>query len=179
VKQHVLGSLLFTLLLLLLPTTSVFYIFFSILNSSISLICILIEVIISVIHATPCIKIFLWLVRRRRFPSGIWFEIVSRRSNEIDSPGICCPDKVDSPSENLQQNQSGEKSSILVSFIHSNFSSIGEVVLPHYRNVFSGVSGSFVAKSIHGVLTGNGCVFFLYAVFFSLLCHFMVPEIRT
>ncbi|XP_059428829.1 uncharacterized protein LOC132162586 isoform X3 [Corylus avellana] len=155
VKQHVLGSLLFTLLLLLLPTTSVFYIFFSILNSSISLICILIEVIISVIHATPCIKIFLWLVRRRRFPSGIWFEIVSCRSNEIDSPGICCPDKVDSPSENLQWNSSGEKSSILVSFIRSNFSSIGEVVLPHYRNVFSGVSGSFVAKSIHGVLTGK------------------------
>lgn len=176
-KQHVLGSLLFTLLLLLLPTTSVFYIFFSILNSTISLICILIEVIISVIHATPCIKIFLWLVGRRRFPSGIWFEIVSCRSNGIDSPGACSPDKVDLPSENLQQNQSGDKSSILVSFIHSNFLSIGEVVLPHYRNVFSGVSGSFAAKSIHGVLTGKRCVSFVHVVFFSLLCHFMVLEI--
>jgi len=77
----------------------------------------------------------------------------------------------------LQQNQSGDKSSILVSFIHSNFLSIGEVVLPHYRNVFSGVSGSFAAKSIHGVLTGKRCVSFVHVVFFSLLCHFMVLEI--
>lgn len=155
VKQHVVGSLLFTPLLLLLPTTSVFYIFFSIVNTTISLICILIEVAISVIHATPYIKIFLWLARRRRFPSGIWFEIVSCRRNLIDAPAFCRPDIFDSPSENLHQNQNGEKSTILVSFLHSNFLSIGELVMPHYINVFSGVSGSFVAKSTHGVLTGK------------------------
>lgn len=114
-KQHVVGSLLFALLLLLLPTTSVFYIFFSIVNTNISLICILIEVIISIIHATPCIKIFLWLARRSRFPSGIWFEIVSCQSNVIDST-----------SENLQLNQGEDKSSILVSCLQSNFLSIGE-----------------------------------------------------
>lgn len=125
VKQHVVGSLLFTLLLLLLPTTSVFYIFFSIVNTTISLICILIEVIISGIHATPSIKIFLWLVRRKRFPSGIWFEIVYCRSNLIDSS-----------SENLQRNQSGEKSSILVSLLHSNLSSIGEA-LYYLSSIFS------------------------------------------
>ena len=126
VKQHVVGSLLFTPLLLLLPTTSVFYIFFSIVNTTISLICILIEVAISVIHATPYIKIFLWLARRRRFPSGIWFEIVSCQHNLIDAPAFCRPDIFDSPSENLHQNQNGEKSTILVSFLHSNFLSIGE-----------------------------------------------------
>lgn len=150
VKQHVVGSLLFTLLLLLLPTTSVFYIFFSILNSTISLICILIEIIISVIHATPCNKIVLWLVRRKRFPCGIWFEVVPCFSKEIDSP-----DKVDYTSQNSQRFQSGEKSSFLVSDIHSNFLSIGELVSPHYRNIFRGVFGSFVAKSIQGVLTGK------------------------
>ncbi|XWS13536.1 hypothetical protein CRYUN_Cryun36dG0045000 [Craigia yunnanensis] len=36
VKQHVVGSLLFTPLLLLLPTISVFYIFFTIMNTAIS-----------------------------------------------------------------------------------------------------------------------------------------------
>lgn len=122
-KQHVVGSLLFTLLLLLLPTTSVFYIFFSILNSTISLICMLIEILISVIHATPCNKIVLWLVRRKRFPCGIWFEVVPCFSKEIDSP-----DKVDYTSQNSQRFQSGEKSSFLVSDIHSNFLSIGEAI---------------------------------------------------
>ncbi|KAM3690971.1 hypothetical protein ACB094_09G160500 [Castanea mollissima] len=155
VKQHVVGSLLFTPLLLLLPTTSIFYTFFSIVNSTISLICILIEVAISVIHATPYIKIFLWLARRRRFPSGIWFEIVSCRSNLIDDTAICSPDKFDSSSENLHCNQNGGKSGILVSFLRSNFLSIGELVVPHYRQVFSGVFGSFFAKFTHGVLTGK------------------------
>ena len=126
VKQHVVGSLLFTPLLLLLPTTSIFYTFFSIVNTTISLICILIEVAVSVIHATPYIKVFLWLARRRRFPSGIWFEIVSCRSNLIDDAVICSPDKFDSSSDNLHCNQNGGKSGILVSFLHSNFLSIGE-----------------------------------------------------
>ena len=123
--QHVVGSLLFTPLLLLLPT-SIFYSFFSIVNTTISLICILIEVAISVIHATPYIKIFLWLAMRKEFPSGILFEIVSCWSNLIDDPAICSPDKFDSPLENLHCNQNGEKSSILVSFLHRNFLSIGE-----------------------------------------------------
>ena len=106
VKQHV-GSLLFTPFLLVLPT-SIFYSFFSIVNTTINLICILIEVTISGIHATPYIKIFLWLAMRTGFPSGIWFEIVSCCSNLIDDPVICSPDKFDSPSENLHCNQNGE-----------------------------------------------------------------------
>ncbi|KAH7522865.1 hypothetical protein JRO89_XSUnG0093300 [Xanthoceras sorbifolium] len=141
VKQHIIGSLVFTPLLLLLPTTSVFYIFFTMMNLSISLICILIEVTISVIHATPYINILLWLERRRRFPSGIWFEVKSCQS---------------SPSKNSPQedNPSG-RSNILVSILHSNFMSIGQIVLPHYRKVFSGISRSHFARSAYGVLTGK------------------------
>ncbi|KAK8560796.1 hypothetical protein V6N13_026231 [Hibiscus sabdariffa] len=86
VKQHVVGSLLFTPLLLLLPTTSVFYIFFSIMNTAISLSCMFIEVIISVIHATPHIKIALRLIKPRRFPLGIWFEIIACHNNSSHSP---------------------------------------------------------------------------------------------
>lgn len=152
VEQHIVGSLLFTPLLLLLPTTSVFYIFFSLMNTTISVICILIEVTISIIHATPYIKIFLWLVKPRRFPSGIWLEIISCRSNTsafVHESG--------SLSEDSQQgnNITGSGSSVLVSFLHSNFLNIGQIVMPHYRHVFSGVSGSFVASSACGVLTGR------------------------
>ncbi|KAF3787347.1 Phosphatidylinositol N-acetylglucosaminyltransferase subunit q [Nymphaea thermarum] len=82
VKEHVVGSLLFSPLLLLLPTTSVFYIFFTIINSTITFICIFIEVSISILHAIPCPEIFFWIIQPRRFPSGIWFEILSGFTNQ-------------------------------------------------------------------------------------------------
>ncbi|KAF2308160.1 hypothetical protein GH714_036019 [Hevea brasiliensis] len=152
VKQHVVGSLLFTPLLLLLPTTSAFYIFFTILNTAITFIRVLIEVVISVIHGTPYIKIFLRLARQRRFPSGIWFEIVSCNGGYQE---FSCLHEVSSSSENSRQKDEGEESSgILVSILHSNFLSIGQVVLPHYKKVFSGVSG-FATTSAYGALTGK------------------------
>ncbi|KAM5578003.1 N-acetylglucosaminyl-phosphatidylinositol biosynthetic protein gpi1 [Rosa sericea] len=152
VKQHIVGSLLFTPLLLLLPTTSVFYIFFTIMNTTISLICILIEVTISVIHATPYIKVFLWLVRPRRFPSGIWFEIKSVWSQGLDS----CED-MDSPVANMQskKDRTEEKPSVVVSFLHSNFLTVGQIILPHYTKVLSGKPRTLVATAAYGVLTGR------------------------
>ncbi|KAK6941753.1 Phosphatidylinositol N-acetylglucosaminyltransferase subunit Q/GPI1 [Dillenia turbinata] len=86
VEQHAVGSLLFSPLLLLLPTTSVFYIFFSILESTICFVCIMIEVTISVVHATPYITILFWLLRQRRFPYGIWFENILCQRDGIGSP---------------------------------------------------------------------------------------------
>ncbi|CAL5423145.1 unnamed protein product [Camellia sinensis] len=153
VEQHIVGSLLFTPLLLLLPTTSVFYIFFTIMKTTISFICIAVEFIISVIHATPYIKIFLWFVRPRRFPSGIWFEIISCQSNAVDPMDIGCLHDTSTPSERTLQRL--DQSSVLVSYLHSNFSNIRQVVWPHYRYVFSVVSRSFVASSAYGVLTGK------------------------
>ncbi|KAL7194512.1 hypothetical protein ACSBR1_034857 [Camellia fascicularis] len=151
VEQHIVGSLLFTPLLLLLPTTSVFYIFFTIMKTTISFICIAVEFIISVIHATPYIKIFLWFVRPRRFPSGIWFEIISCQSNAVDPMDIGCLHDTSTPSERTLQ----RTDSVLVSYLHSNFLNIRQVVWPHYRYVFSVVSRSFVASSAYGVLTGK------------------------
>ncbi|KAH8506648.1 hypothetical protein H0E87_013445 [Populus deltoides] len=156
VKQHIVGSLLFTPLLLLLPTTSVFYMFFTILSTTIALTCILIEVTISMIHCTPYIKIFLWLMRRRRFPSGIWFEIASCQNDSLE---FARHDKVCSSSKKSYRNndRGKDRSSIMVSFLHSNFLSIGQVVLPHYRKVFSGVS-DIAITSAHGALTGKRTV---------------------
>ncbi|KAJ6380852.1 hypothetical protein OIU77_029699 [Salix suchowensis] len=156
VKQHIVGSLLFTPLLLLLPTTSVFYMFFTILSTAIAFTCILIEITISMIHSTPYIKIFLWLMRRRRFPSGIWFEIASCQNDSLE---FACHDKVCSSSEKSYRNNNRgrDRSTIMVSVLRSNFLSIGQVVLPHYRKVFSGVS-DFAITSAHGALTGKRTV---------------------
>lgn len=84
VDQHVVGSLLFTPVLLLLPTSSAFYTFFALMGTTVSIICILIELAISVIHATPYTKVFLWMVMPRRFPFGIWVEIVHLQRDAID-----------------------------------------------------------------------------------------------
>ncbi|KAM7270379.1 hypothetical protein ACFE04_029593 [Oxalis oulophora] len=143
VKQHVVGSLLFTPLLLLLPTTSVFYIYFTILKTTIMLVCILIEITISIIHETPYIKIFFWIVRPRKFPSGVWFEIKSHHTDHVHS--------VDSVKKDTHE----KGSCVLVSVLHSNTLSIGQILWPHYRKVFAGISGSFIATSAHAVLTGK------------------------
>ncbi|KAI4348642.1 hypothetical protein L6164_009342 [Bauhinia variegata] len=155
-KQHVVGSLLFTPLLLLLPTTSVFYIFFSIVDTTINLISMLIEVTISVIHATPFIKIFLWLVRPGRFPSGIWFEILNCQSNGIVSSKVDFVDQMTSSEKALQQkNANREKYSALVSVLHSNHLSLGEIILPHYEDVFLSGSGPSISMITCGILTGQ------------------------
>lgn len=111
VKQHVVGSLLFTPLLLLLPTTSVFYIFFTITSTTINSISMLIEFTISVIHATPYAEIVIWLFRRQRFPSGVWFEIEHYRKNILNS----------SDDASLANNPV-----LMVSNLRSNFLSIGK-----------------------------------------------------
>lgn len=130
-KQHVVGSLLFTPLLLLLPTTSVFYIFFTIMNSAISLSCMFIEVIISVIHATPYIKVVLRLVKPRRFPSGIWFEIITCHNNSSESPWSPCTDKNSLPFEDAPQRGDINRatSSCLISILHCNYLSPGESLI--------------------------------------------------
>ncbi|CAJ1913493.1 unnamed protein product [Sphenostylis stenocarpa] len=157
VKQHIVGSLLFTPLLLLLPTTSVFYIFFSIVDTTINLVCLLIEVTISIIHATPYTKIFLWLVRPGRFPSGIWLEVIGCQSNSNLSPPITdFNNEMTLSKESLHpKDLNREKSSILVSVLHSNYMSIGKVILPHYKTVFLGVSGSSISKVAYGILIGQ------------------------
>ncbi|KAF3656655.1 putative protein phosphatase 2C 55-like [Capsicum annuum] len=151
VEQHVVGSLLFTPLLLLLPTTSLFYIFFTIMKTTISFVCIAIQFGIAIIHATPYIKIFFWFTRRKRFPSGLWFEIILCQRNAINSAEVESVDKTASGSENSRHC----KSAVLVSFLHSNYLSLRQVVWPHYRNVFSDVSRSSIALSAYGVLTGK------------------------
>ncbi|XVF29219.1 hypothetical protein REPUB_Repub15cG0101900 [Reevesia pubescens] len=177
VKQHVVGSLLFTPLLLLLPTTSVFYIFFTIMNTAISLSCMFIEVIIAFIHATPYIKIVLRLIKPRRFSSGIWFEILACHDNSSDSPWSACIDKNSLPFEEVPQREDINKtiSSVLISILHRNYLSIGQIVLPHYRKAFSGVSRSYLATSVFGLLSGNKVASTLGAALPSTMPWLFIP----
>lgn len=157
VEQHVVGSLLFTPLLLLLPTTSAFYTFFSIMNSTISFVCIVIEVCIFIIHATPHNQIFLWLVRRRRFPAGIWLQFASFQhtsfSSSVNGPPEIIASSSYQPSTTNNVNRIG--STVLVSFLHSNHMDLGELVWPNYRELYSSVIRSSVATSAYGILTGK------------------------
>lgn len=147
-EQHVLGSLLFTPLLLLLPTTSAFYSFFTILISTISFICLVVKVSIYVLHVTPYNKILLWLVKKRRFPAGIWFEFICYQQNAVGSAATGGVDLVGTSSSKSSKNQSGSgNSGVLVSFMHSNYLNSGmasNVVLPNLYTAFSCVC--------HGIL---------------------------
>lgn len=149
-EQHIVGSLLFTPLLLLLPTTSVFYIFFTIMSSSISVLCILTEAIISFIHATPYVKIFLWLVSPKRFPSGIWLQIGFCKLNRIQSAEGNSLRKDDRfHSKNILGNAEDERSingtHTMISHLHSSSPSIGKSwISPGY--LFLVVCDSFICQ---------------------------------
>ncbi|KAE8728058.1 N-acetylglucosaminyl transferase component family protein / Gpi1 family protein, putative isoform 2 [Hibiscus syriacus] len=177
VKQHVVGSLLLTPLLLLLPTTSVFYIFFSIMNTTISLSCMFIEVIISV-HATPYIKIALRLLKPRRFPLGIWFEIIAYHNNSSHSPCSAYRDRNGLPVDEAPQKEDLDRmvSSVLISILHSNYLSIGQIVLTHYRKAFSGVSRSYISASVFGLLSE---VHLLWEPHCLQQCHGCVSHTRS
>ncbi|KAL8467574.1 hypothetical protein ACS0TY_030992 [Phlomoides rotata] len=153
IEQHVVGSLLFTPILLLLPTTSVFYIFFTIMHTTISFICIVVEAVISFIHSTPYAKVFLWLRRRERFPSGIWFEVPLCQHSENGA----ITGTTSSP-QNLHP-RSSSQSINLVSFLHSNYLNLGEVVQPHYRHLYSAFSRSSIGTSAYGLLTGRSTLY--------------------
>lgn len=142
VEQHIVGSLLFTPLLLLLPTTSAFYMSFTIMYTTIGFILMVLEVAISVIHSTPYTKIFLWLLKPSRFPCGIWFEIFS-----------------------VDLRASG--SDVLVSSLHSYSYSLGELVQPHFSYLRSAVSRSSISSSVYRVFSGRSLSSPLYNLPFA------------
>lgn len=143
VEQHVVGSLVFTPLLLLLPTTSVFYIFFTILNTVVSLVCIGFQFLISILHAFPYAEIAIWLFHPKRFPSGIWFKQIWTKSSS-ESPIGCQPfDSLSHDSENV------------ISVLGANIASLGEVISPHLGKTFKGLSLSSGVTCAYKVFSGG------------------------
>ena len=60
------------------------------------------------------------------------------------------------------------KASSSTSKLTGNYIS-GELVVPHYKNVFSGVFGSFFAKFTHGILTGKRYLLCLFSFLLAAL----------
>ncbi|CAO2822260.1 unnamed protein product [Amaranthus hypochondriacus] len=154
VEQHVVGSLMFTPLLLLLPTTSVFYIFFAIVNLTIIFSLTLIEIIIFIIHDTPYSQILIWLLRSKRFPSGIWFDTIHYQSASLvdGSFTVSMP-----PSKSMPQgNHMNSRQSLpLLSLLCSNIFTLGQVVFPHYKNIYDGFYLQTLRSAMSGILTGK------------------------
>ncbi|KAG6553491.1 hypothetical protein Mapa_004403 [Marchantia paleacea] len=83
VEQLLVGSLMFTPLLLLLPTTSVFYTFFSIIFLTVSSIQLSVNYVISVLLSFPFFEVATWLLHPKQFPSGVWMRIVQIEKTRI------------------------------------------------------------------------------------------------
>lgn len=156
VEQHVVGSLLFTPVLLLLPTASIFYIFFSILSSTIICLCIVLEIAICIIHSTPYAALILWVTRRQRFPAGLLFLPVSLLSVSTDEDDTL-PVKYCSTSgsgENKTEERIHVHSVPLVSELNCNYSTLAQVIGPHYQKVFNGIALPFCKQLAYGILRG-------------------------
>ncbi|KAL2649482.1 hypothetical protein R1flu_017610 [Riccia fluitans] len=76
VEQLLVGSLMFTPLLLLLPTTSVFYTFFSIIFMTISSVRLSIQYLVSIFLSFPFYEVATWFLHPKTFPSGVWLQMV-------------------------------------------------------------------------------------------------------
>ncbi|KAH6786983.1 hypothetical protein C2S52_006535 [Perilla frutescens var. hirtella] len=157
IEQHVVGSLLFTPLLLLLPTTSAFYIFFTILHTAVCSVCISVGAAISFVHSTPYAKVFLWLKRRKRFPSGILFKVALCQHSETEVVAGTNSSPVEL--HKAGYSSSNSKTMVLVSFLNSNYSKLGEIVWPHYKHFDSAFSRSSIHASAYGLLTGRSTLY--------------------
>uniref|UniRef100_J3LEA2 Uncharacterized protein n=2 Tax=Oryza brachyantha TaxID=4533 RepID=J3LEA2_ORYBR len=151
VEQHVVGSLLFTPVLLLLPTTSIFYIFFSILSTAIICLCILLEITVSIIHSTPYAESIMWVARRQRFPTGLFFQPVELSSvSAVDGDGLFSV-KGCRKTERLLLGQSEPS----VSELRCNYATFGHMIGPSYAKNFNGVALSFCKQLAYGILSGE------------------------
>ncbi|KAF7061202.1 hypothetical protein CFC21_067916 [Triticum aestivum] len=156
VEQHVVGSLLFTPVLLLLPTASIFYIFFSILSSTIICLCIVLETAICIIHSTPYAAVILWVTRRQRFPAGLMFLPMSSSSVSTDDDALSVEYHSTSLSGERETDEPIHVHSVpLVSELNCNYNTLGQVIGPHYQKVFNGIALPFCNQLAHGILRGT------------------------
>ncbi|CAL5000285.1 unnamed protein product [Urochloa decumbens] len=148
VEQHVVGSLLFTPVLLLIPTTSVFYVFFSILTTTVIWVCVMLEIVIAVIQSTPYAELTLWVTRRQRFPAGVFF-LHEPSSRDLSTHPIrgCnerkANDTIDGQSESL------------VSELNCNYATLVQVLRSNYERVFNRTGFSFCKQLAYGILSGE------------------------
>lgn len=84
-EQIVVATLMFTPLLFLLPTISGFYMFFTLLHFSITVVSLTLQLLIQCVHVFPYVEIGIWILRPQKFPSGLCFQ------TSKDNPQVSVP----------------------------------------------------------------------------------------
>ncbi|EFJ38063.1 hypothetical protein SELMODRAFT_437591 [Selaginella moellendorffii] len=125
VEELVVASLMFTPLLLLLPTMSVFYTFFTILHASLTVPRFLLQIAVELIKTFPYVELWQWIVARQRLPSGLefHFEVVS---NEV-----------------------------AVSRLHSRLATFDEITMPFILGLFSRWDSTVASSTAFNLATGG------------------------
>ncbi|XP_062207164.1 uncharacterized protein LOC133908945 isoform X2 [Phragmites australis] len=155
VEQHVVGSLLFTPVLLLIPTTSVFYIFFSILTTTVICVCVMLEIAISVIHSTPYAELILWVTRRQRFPAGLFFLHVPSSCGRTYEDDDLSAHPIRGSNERKTEHLIHGQPESLVSELHCNYATLVQVIRSNYEQIFNGTGFSFCKQLAYGILSGE------------------------
>ncbi|RLN05225.1 hypothetical protein C2845_PM13G25600 [Panicum miliaceum] len=155
VEQHVVGSLLFTPVLLLIPTTSVFYVFFSILTTMVIWVCVMLEIAIAVIQSTHYAELTLWVTRRQRFPAGIFFLHVPSSTGRTFEDDDLSSHPIRGCNERKTKDTVDEQSESLVSELNCNYATLVQVIRSNYERVFNRTGFSFCKQLAYGILSGE------------------------
>ncbi|WVZ60680.1 hypothetical protein U9M48_010667 [Paspalum notatum var. saurae] len=154
VEQHVVGSLLFTPVLLLIPTTSVFYVFFSILTTTVIWVCVMLEIMIALIQSTPYAELTLRVIRRQRFPAGLFFLHVPSSGHTFEDDELSAQ-PIRHCNERETEDLTHGQSESLVSELHCNYTTLVQVIRANYERVFNRTGFSFCKQLAYGMLSGE------------------------
>ncbi|KAI5080454.1 hypothetical protein GOP47_0003637 [Adiantum capillus-veneris] len=153
IEQHVVGSLMFTPLLLLLPTTSVFYIFFTMLFTSLSILRFSLQIFVAIVHCFPYAQVAIWLVQPRRFPSGIWLETLPE--GRVPQCGIQQLMGQGKPRGQRKGFSVPAAAQVLVTRLGIKTATIGEILVPYLRQLSGGFTWSSCALCIYKIFSGE------------------------
>lgn len=156
VEQHVVGSLMFTPLLLLLPTTSVFYIFFTILYTSLSILRFFLQIFVAFLHCFPYAQVAIWLVQPRRLPSGIVLKNLVAESVQKKGPLTAKIQGISFQPSSLERDSHAEPAGqTLISLLGVKTASLGEVLVPYMIQLGGGLTWSSFALCIYKIFSGE------------------------
>ncbi|MCO5571652.1 hypothetical protein L7F22_025399 [Adiantum nelumboides] len=153
IEQHVVGSLMFTPLLLLLPTTSVFYIFFTMLFTSLSILRFSLQIFIAIVHCFPYAQVAIWLVQPRRFPSGIWLETLPE--GKVQQSCLQQLKGQGKPRGRRKGISVPAAAQVLVTLLGIKTARIGEILVPYLRQLSGGLTWSSCALCIYKIFSGE------------------------
>jgi hypothetical protein len=77
VEQRLLGTLVFTVLIFLFPTTLLYYLFFTLCRSVVVILHVILSAVLHLLNTFPLFAIVLHLVDANNLPGGVWLQLVT------------------------------------------------------------------------------------------------------